>query len=154
MSTLIAFERLLEETRPETLILVSDDSRFLDASQGPTLWHATGDAAWRTIDSAPRAQLAVIDAEASIPNAEAALITGRLRDVYADRVVVAGPVNESRALNRQVLMSLGFHQIGHSEDASGDRHWYQFDIDNYKVTPDWLNPRHWANPELWDKYRW
>ena len=31
---------------------------------------------------------------------------------------------------------------------------YLFDIHDYKETPDWLNARHWANPEMWDKYRW
>ncbi|WP_290652932.1 DUF6231 family protein [Aquisalimonas sp.] len=31
---------------------------------------------------------------------------------------------------------------------------YGFDVGTYKTTPDWLNPRYWANPELWGKYRW
>ena len=29
-----------------------------------------------------------------------------------------------------------------------------FDVGCYKSTPDWLNARHWANPQLWDKHRW
>jgi hypothetical protein len=29
-----------------------------------------------------------------------------------------------------------------------------FDMGCYKATPDWLNARHWANPQLWDKHRW
>lgn len=29
-----------------------------------------------------------------------------------------------------------------------------FDIRQYKNPPDWLNARHWAHPELWNKYRW
>ena len=29
-----------------------------------------------------------------------------------------------------------------------------YNIADYKPVPDWLNPRHWANPELWDKHRW
>ncbi|MDD3447840.1 MAG: DUF6231 family protein [Gammaproteobacteria bacterium] len=33
-------------------------------------------------------------------------------------------------------------------------HLYGFDIATYKVTPDWLNSRYWANPELWDRYWW
>ncbi|WP_404840873.1 DUF6231 family protein [Alkalilimnicola ehrlichii] len=24
----------------------------------------------------------------------------------------------------------------------------------YKTTPDWLNSRNWAHPELFDKFRW
>ncbi|HQS02009.1 MAG: hypothetical protein B7Y58_02165 [Halothiobacillus sp. 35-54-62] len=29
-----------------------------------------------------------------------------------------------------------------------------FDVGSYKAPPDWLNARHWANPQLWDKHRW
>lgn len=31
---------------------------------------------------------------------------------------------------------------------------FNYDIRDYKHTPDWLNARNWANPELWGKYRW
>ncbi|MDG4868168.1 DUF6231 family protein [Guyparkeria sp. 1SP6A2] len=31
---------------------------------------------------------------------------------------------------------------------------FKYDILDYKHTPDWLNARNWANPELWGKYRW
>ncbi|KAB7622646.1 DUF6231 family protein [Alkalilimnicola sp. S0819] len=31
---------------------------------------------------------------------------------------------------------------------------YEFAIATYKTTPDWLNANNWANPQLWDKYRW
>ena len=30
----------------------------------------------------------------------------------------------------------------------------EFNIQDYKVSPDWLSARHWAHPELWDIYRW
>ncbi|MGD8939893.1 MAG: DUF6231 family protein [Gammaproteobacteria bacterium] len=33
-------------------------------------------------------------------------------------------------------------------------HVYAFDIASYKTTPDWLNNKYWANPELWDKHWW
>ncbi|MBS3786421.1 MAG: hypothetical protein KGY57_06390, partial [Gammaproteobacteria bacterium] len=136
MSTVVALERLLEQSQPDPFILVSDDPALINAVSAVNLWHANGENAWRLIDTAPRAQLAVIDADASVPAEQAALVTARLRDVYAERVVIAGPTDADRPLNRQLLTSLGFHQIGHSEDTSGNRCWYQFDIDNYKVTPD------------------
>lgn len=46
------------------------------------------------------------------------------------------------------MVSLGF-----TRQAAGDPV-YLFDIETYKHTPDWLNARNWANPELWGKYRW
>ena len=33
-------------------------------------------------------------------------------------------------------------------------HAWSYDIRTYKSVPDWLNPKFWANPENWDKYRW
>jgi hypothetical protein len=31
---------------------------------------------------------------------------------------------------------------------------YGFDLGTYKATPAWLNPRYWAHPEHWGKFRW
>jgi hypothetical protein len=48
------------------------------------------------------------------------------------------------------LKALGFLLQGEAH-----RQWaLVFDVGSYKATPDWLNARHWANPQLWDKYRW
>ena len=29
-----------------------------------------------------------------------------------------------------------------------------FSLKTYKKTPDWLSSRNWANPGLWDRFRW
>lgn len=50
--------------------------------------------------------------------------------------------------DRMKMIALGY------QSADGDETVYLFDIHDYKETPDWLNARHWANPEMWDKYRW
>ncbi|TKA91199.1 hypothetical protein FAZ79_01265 [Guyparkeria sp. SB14A] len=50
-------------------------------------------------------------------------------------------------VNRK-MVSLGFTR------QAPDAPVYLFDIKTYKHTPDWLNARNWANPELWGKYRW
>jgi len=68
-------------------------------------------------------------------------------------------------LNRPLIVHLGEgHRIGGSVDQQmvslgftryrADEPIYLFDIETYKRTPDWLNARHWANPELWGKFRW
>lgn len=66
--------------------------------------------------------------------------------------------------NRRIIVHLGQGRVGDADDrqmvALGYRRLeaaiplYQFDIETYKDTPDWLSPRNWANPELWGKYRW
>ena len=66
--------------------------------------------------------------------------------------------------NRRIVVHVGEARIGDDVDQrmvalgyrrlTADAAVYQFDIETYKDTPDWLSPRNWANPELWDKYRW
>ncbi len=46
------------------------------------------------------------------------------------------------------MIALGFRGTALPEPV------FNYDIRDYKHTPDWLNARHWANPELWGKYRW
>ena len=50
--------------------------------------------------------------------------------------------------DRLKMIALGYRA------AEGNDPVYVFDINDYKETPDWLSPRNWANPEMWDKYRW
>lgn len=77
--------------------------------------------------------------------AEKTQLLVRLRDLMSKKVVVYTH-NDDIGLMR----SLGFSQL--IELSEG--YVWQFNILNYKQTPDWLNARFWANPEQWDKFRW
>ena len=71
-----------------------------------------------------------------------------LRDRANRRILVhVGEARIGETIDQQ-LVSLGYRRL------AADEALYLFDIDTYKDTPDWLNPRNWANPELWGKYRW
>ena len=71
-----------------------------------------------------------------------------LRDRANRRVVVhMGDARIGGAIDQR-MVALGYRRLTANEGL------YVFDIENYKDTPDWLSPRNWANPELWDKYRW
>jgi len=74
-------------------------------------------------------------------------ILSAMRDLDSAPVCMRGSKGPLVAEQVEQVRGLGFMA------DSGDQG-YCFDIDHYKTTPDWLNPRHWANPELWDKYRW
>lgn len=57
------------------------------------------------------------------------------------------PVTESSWI--PALRSLGFNLLRQADE------WAMcYDIASYKAVPDWLNPRHWAHPERWNKARW
>lgn len=74
-------------------------------------------------------------------------LIGRCRDILARRLAILleeAPLAEVR----QQLIGLGLHQL------PGYAGVFYHDLYDYKPTPDWLNNRFWANPELWNKYRW
>ncbi|MBF7690487.1 DUF6231 family protein [Acinetobacter pollinis] len=75
----------------------------------------------------------------------------KLRDLWAKHVVV---MCSSRYTN--LMRELGFSQMLR-EQGEGDSpilELWQFNILDYKSTPDWLNSKFWANPENWNKFRW
>jgi hypothetical protein len=66
-------------------------------------------------------------------------------------VLVALP---GRPWSAQDMRGFGFESLGTVRAGAAVLGTYGFDIDRYKRTPDWLNARHWANPELWGRFRW
>lgn len=68
----------------------------------------------------------------------------RARDIDARRCPAW--ICDSTAWPDDTLRALGFSPV--------TEHLWGYNIADYKPVPDWLNPRHWANPELWDKHRW
>ena len=115
----------------------------------------------------PDAATSVIDADDLIGRAD-------VEDTVIELIVMIDQWDETLSpllatlrdrLNRPVMVHFGEgHPIGGSVDQrmvslgftrqTAAEPMYLFDIETYKQTPDWLNARHWANPELWGKYRW
>ncbi len=121
----------------------------LGAGAGDQAGDGAGDLA------AARARLARVgrfDA-AVVSGVEAPEILGRLRDLHAARVcALADGALEPGSPRARVPSALGYVRTG--APLAGGEALYEFDIDRYKRTPDWLNARHWAHPERWDKERW
>lgn len=91
---------------------------------------------------------------ADLPKTKATQLLAALRDRYAQHLIVAVAADESRAgLTSTDFLALGMRHVG---DDTGERAYalYEFDIVDYKNTPDWLNSQYWAHPELFDKFRW
>jgi hypothetical protein len=99
----------------------------------------------------PRADLAFARLDAGDPPARARQLVAAMRDLLARRMLVFVPEN---LLDDTTLRGLGLTLQARLEaDAASWQAW-SYDIRTYKPVPDWLNPRFWANPENWDKYRW
>lgn len=101
----------------------------------------------------PRAGLAVLSAD-WLQAAEAAGRLQRdlaaLRDLYAEGIVAIARTD--CPLRPQQWRALGFRPWW--RDADSGVTLQGFNLYDYKHRPDWLNAKYWANPELWDVYRW
>lgn len=94
-----------------------------------------------------------------MPPEAAEKVLSRMRDLHAKRLCVVLPVEgaagrRGRSWSHEELIARGLTLLARYEEAGEPLHLYGFDVATYKRTPDWLNPRHWAHPELWDRYRW
>ncbi len=84
---------------------------------------------------------------------EGTALIARLRDLQAARLAVIvhlGPDGWQEAELRALGLSVDARD-GKGPDALA---LCTYDVATYKRTPEWLNPRHWAHPERWNKARW
>ncbi len=88
---------------------------------------------------------------------EATILISRLRDLYAKRLILSVVMNQCDAKSnwsKGEFLALGLTKLAEHEQEGLLNHLYGHDILNYKTTPDWLNSRFWANPELFGKHWW
>ena len=102
----------------------------------------------------------VTDTIEHLDKRDAIRLLSRLRDLYTARFCVAVRIGDDwtgfrTTWSRNELLSIGMMLVNSYEDDDRRRtQLYKYDISTYKPTPRWLNPDNWANPELWNKYRW
>lgn len=148
---------LLRRWRPGRVLLVGTDpggavAAWAAAAQpAPELVRRTP--AEALADPAPgdggRWDLAVLgpDVVELLARPHAERLVAALRDLHARRLVLVPPAPLPAGWDAPACIALGL------TPEAGGRLW-RFDLYDYKETPDWLNPRYWAHPELWDKFRW
>jgi len=95
----------------------------------------------------------------ALPKLEAEILLARVRDLLSQRVcVIVGSEifhrDELESWNLADFSALGFRSLSAPGSGDHDPRLFTYDINSYKPTHDWLNPKNWANPELWDKFRW
>lgn len=101
----------------------------------------------------------VVDTLEFLDRQRAGQLIARLRDLHTSRFCVLVPIGDDwKALNSNWsgadFLAYGMKLVNRYQATAGMLHLYKYDIASYKSTPDWLNSRNWANPELWNKYRW
>lgn len=167
------FTAIIESLRPRKLLAVTPHADDLLAKtkkrlpeidyisiSGPISEPIRGDDIAGRIEVAGQHDLALVaDTLEYLPKEQALRVLALLRDVYAKVLYVVAPLGDKRPglisrWEHTEFIAHGLRLVKSYEVADKPLNLYHYDIYDYKTTPDWLSSRHWANPELWDKYRW
>ena len=86
-------------------------------------------------------------------------LISRLRDLHTGRFMAVVKIGENWDQTRSTwqtseLFGYGMKLVNRYQSDSKPIHLYKYDIVTYKQKPEWLNPKDWANPALWGKFRW
>lgn len=80
-------------------------------------------------------------------------LLGGLRDRWAEEVLILHRERDD-GWDLNTFLALGFRREPAAAAGAPGHAVYRTSLYDYKLTPDWLNPRFWANPEMWGKARW
>lgn len=90
---------------------------------------------------------------ASLDARDALHVLSALRDLHARQLLAFVPLS-AYGWHEDTLLGLALQRQARFEHEGQLYEAWSYDIRTYKAVPDWLNPRFWANPENWGKYRW
>lgn len=80
-------------------------------------------------------------------------LLGRLRDLCSPRIIILANL-ENSLWQENELFGFGFSKYNSQQCSDQTVSIYHYNIDIYKRTPDWFNPKNWSNPQLWNKFWW
>ncbi len=148
--------RVMHDRRPGNVLLIRQSSELdaefkrLSAQLDPAPVVETATAAeWLRRPRPQRRRLGLVwDAPKRFPDADYDHLLARLRDLDCEAVYVRWNAETDGAGH---LRPLGFLPLKRYADGAS---LHYFDVHDYKLLPDWLNSRFWANPEMWNKARW
>lgn len=101
----------------------------------------------------------VTDAVEYLDKDRSGQLIARLRDIHTARFLMVIRMGDKWDQLKSIwqtvdLLGFGMKLVNRYEFDDKPIHVYKYDISTYKKTPEWLNAKNWANPQLWDKFRW
>ena len=98
----------------------------------------------------------VADTLEHIDRSLGAALIARLRDVLSRRLYILIDVTGTATTRWTAPELSAFGLTADAESADDSRPWrlFSYEVGQYKLTPEWLNNKGWANPEQWEKTRW
>jgi hypothetical protein len=156
---------LIQQFQPQQILSIGPAGQelfaeYLASCKECTLQEFTSPPTLQTLDGCQRFDLAFVSHVLErMPKPEAEQLIARLRDMHCDRLIIVIPIgtdwpDHESQWQQTDLLGLGFFLLAAFHSNQHLVHIYAFDIASYKVTPEWLTNKYWANPELFDKYWW
>lgn len=157
--------QLIEEIAPESLLVVDlkEPNSLKEQLRQHPQWKVRrihdGNLLGRIASSGQHDVAVLRNTLEYLDKTQAGIVISRLRDLHSRRLLALVTVEPDSSAEDSIqshwhdaeLIAYGMTQLAAYPDG---RHLYEYNILSYKNVPDWLNARNWANPELWDKYRW
>lgn len=156
---------LIEKFQPRQILSIGPAGRelfagYLKSCQRCALYESKNAPSLVELDEFGRYDLVFVShVLEKLPKASAEQLIARLRDLHCERLIVVLPIGtdwpkHQSHWQKTDMLGLGFSLLTEYHSNQHQVHIYAFDIASYKATPEWLNNKYWANPELFDKYWW
>lgn len=150
---------LVNEAQPSSILLISEHPpSFLNEyheqrhliNMGCEIKHLTPADINTLFKDPQRYDLALlIGALDDLEKSRGAQLLAHCRDLASSQYCLT--INHQKSKWKTVdLFAFAMSKVSEHSDTT----LYKYSIDSYKRTPDWLNADNWANPALWNKYRW
>ena len=146
---------LIEQFNPKTILTAGETAAScLQTDNDTRLQHLATPFTQQQLQHIEAVDLAVIShLTESIDKPAAQAWLGTIKNQYAPHVILIS--HTELATNNQWqftdYLAMGFKHIAGTEEGLRI---FSNAIENYQPKRDWLNSRFWANPEMYDKYRW
>ncbi len=146
---------LIKQFNPKKILTAGETAAScLQTDNDTRLQHLTTPFKQQQLDNIEPVDLAIIShLTESLEKSVGQAWLGTIKNQYAPHVILISHAELARQNQWQFTdyLAMGFKHIAGTEDGLRI---FSYAIENYQPTHDWLNSRFWANPEMYDKYRW
>lgn len=153
LSSLLA--PVISQFKPKSILTAGDTAEMCLQNVNDTkLQHLTTPFSQQQLLEISPIDLAVIShLTESMNKAAAQQWLGKIKNLYAPHVILIShpQIAEDNGWLFTDYLAMGFRHIAGTEDGLQV---FSYAIETYQPKRDWLNSRFWANPDMYDKYRW
>ncbi|HKK15886.1 MAG TPA: DUF6231 family protein [Gammaproteobacteria bacterium] len=160
-------QQLVDTINPASLLLGGDDDRagelaeIMAEKNIQNVTSVTGANIYSRICKLGVFDLVILAGIETIQKKAAMQLIGRIRDFHARHLLVMVLTDRDQSSaefasywQRQDFIACGMRLFNKYPAGKHELQIYRFEMSDYKVTPEWFNSKFWANPELFDKFRW